>query len=302
MRSSKLLSSQNLQKAIEEALPFSAQLMAISAYITMPAISWLMPLARSSKVTIVGRFSPGDLRSGASDIDALRAILDQGWELRMLSNLHAKIYLLDRSTLFVGSANLTANGLKLVGTGNIEAILQKDADTNDLAFIDHILASSTPLTLFMLEKMAEHIQTMPAKHAEAPDWPEDIVPQNPGLFVSDFPLVPPAEWCEEFEANPSLPFAQINRALSSDAFEAEQLFRRSKAYHWLIDVLADSEDEALYFGELSAALHDALADDPAPYRRDVKALLSNLLQYVDYLQIEQLAVSRPNFSQLVELV
>ena len=49
------------------------------------------------------------------------------------------------------------------------------------------------------------------------------------------------------------------------------------------ELCGESQDE---FWELSSALHSALRDDPGPFRKTVKELLSNLLELVERLDDE----------------
>ena len=75
-------------------------------------------------------------------------------------------------------------------------------------------------------------------------------------------------------------------------------FRWSPAYLWLMDQLNEKNGE-IYFGELSARLHNSLVTDPKPYRKDVKALLSNLIQMIVVLDMPEVGVDRPNYSQRI---
>lgn len=299
-----LIDSDKLKSRIAELFSNSNEIVIVSAYITAPAIQWLVSLNTDVKnVSIVGRLSPNDLSSGASDLGALKTILENGWTLKFLSNLHAKLYLFDYQKLFVGSANFTGNGLKLSGVGNLEAVIEMNAGEKDLDFIAHILNSATAITHDSLDMMAELIETVSWKSDfdELQFWPEHIFPGTDELFVSDFPLALPGENAEEYFSNPSLPFA-IFYIYKRDLHSASAFFRKTKAFNWLLSELVYADDQQLYFGELTARLHDALADDPAPYRRDVKDLLSNLLAYIEHLDIESIKISRPRHSQLVKLL
>jgi len=48
-------------------------------------------------------------------------------------------------------------------------------------------------------------------------------------------------------------------------------------------------------------LHDVLVSDPKPYRKDVKQMLSNLLDLVENLDMDDIVIDKPNFSQRVRL-
>lgn len=80
----------------------------------------------------------------------------------------------------------------------------------------------------------------------------------------------------------------------------KETFRWSNAYLWLLNVLKEN-DGCMYFGAITEKLHNALVSDPKPYRRDVKQLLANLLSMIERLQMDEVIVDRPNYSQRVRL-
>jgi|GEM_PF-1941250 len=53
-----------------------------------------------------------DFLSGSSDLDAVRNLFDLGVQVRLVTNLHAKLYLADRQRAIVTSSNLTLRGMK----------------------------------------------------------------------------------------------------------------------------------------------------------------------------------------------
>ena len=57
----------------------------------------------------------------------------------------------------------------------------------------------------------------------------------------------------------------------------------------------------MYFGELSASLHNTVVSDPKPYRKDIKKMLANLLNLIEELEMEEIVIDRPNYSQRVSL-
>ena len=79
---------------------------------------------------VVAGWSPGDLVSGASDIEAAELAISHGWRFGMLPGLHAKVYWIDEGTVLVGSANLTPRGLQLSGVGNLEVGVRLEPGLN----------------------------------------------------------------------------------------------------------------------------------------------------------------------------
>ncbi|MCQ8878844.1 phospholipase D-like domain-containing protein [Pseudoalteromonas shioyasakiensis] len=304
---SSLISNTELTIQLEELLPSCKNLTIISAFMTQPATRWLGQLTSNNKpkVHLVGRFTPIDFAKGASDLNALRDCINNGYQVKALVNLHAKIYQIDHDTIFNGSANLTGKGLALVNNGNLESCSRVNACEQSKAFINKIVESATDLSLNMLDKMQSFLEQLDnAPETELPAvWPEEILPQTTELFVSDFPLSKPGEYCEIYSINPSLEFAVIEKnKLNFD--DAQTLFKNSKAYCWLkATLIANEGNRDLGFGQISSLLHDALCDDPAPYRRDIKDIQANLYEAIKIYAKDEMEIYVPGRrSEVIKLI
>lgn len=135
--------------------------------------------------------------------------------------------------------------------------------------------------------------------AKALNWDKYISdkfePDTSVLFTYDFPQVPaPSSEIDEYE------FLELSGI--SDKEKIKQAFRWSKAFTWLCKTINEKDIRECYFGELSAKLHNALINDPKPYRKEVKDLLSNLLGWIEYFDFDFIRVDRPNYSQRVTLL
>jgi len=275
------LEGADFSSSLEQVLRGAARrVIVISAYISLPAIQWVSRLVSPGcKVSIIARFSPSDVRKGASSFDAAKLILENNWAFGVLSNLHAKIYSVDDEHLYVGSANLTANGLMLYGRGNLECCVKAGGTEENLLFVKKIIEASSPVNIEQLSEMQKYLSKPFNPSLEnledAGFWPESIIPAERNLWVSDFPWAPVQVGACLCEHDTDL------FALSTTAPESlvAQAFLRSKSFGWLLEVLKKRADGEIYFGELSATLHSALSDDPSPYRQTIKQLLSNLLSY-----------------------
>lgn len=302
-----LISNKELTIKLESCLPDSTKVNIISAFITKPAYRWLSELTKLNlpKITLVGRFLPKDFIDGASNLEAIRESLLSGYSVKALSNLHAKIYQVDNDLIFTGSANMTGKGLALIEECNLEACTKVTPSDESNAFIDKIINTSVELTLGRLDKMQAFIDelTFSTELGVPENWPEDIMPKIKDIFVSDFPFAKPGESCEIYQINPSLDFAIIESHEANFDY-AQSLFKSSKAYTWLKTILLEHKgDRDLGFGQLSRILHDTLADDPAPYRRDIKDIQANLYKYIKLYVSDEIEIYIPgSHSEVIKLI
>jgi len=88
-----------------------SELRIIAPFIKRSAIRELLSL-KPEKVRAITRFNLDDCADGASDIDALEALLDPGARVRGIRRLHSKVYLFGQSRAIVTSANLTKSALE----------------------------------------------------------------------------------------------------------------------------------------------------------------------------------------------
>ena len=93
----------------------------------------------------------------------------------------------------------------------------------------------------------------------------------------------------------------MDETFTGDINKFKNTFRWSNAYLWLMTILKENKG-CLYFGALTEKLHNALVSDPKPYRRDVKNMLANLLALIVWLDMEEIMIDVPNYSQRVRLI
>jgi hypothetical protein len=292
---SSLLEAVDAQEILASLLPQVEQNILLSAFYTEYAQKWLEKVAPHIPLNIVIRAKPIDFINGASNISAIRESMKLGWDIRFISSLHAKVYLLD-STILLGSSNLTSLGMHLGSTSNLELNAQIPADIDAKRTIDNLFQAAEPFTEGMLSKMEMYLENKDqlALHGES-WWPIEIIPLKlRRLFCNDFPRDP---LIYNEDQNEWGIISQLYRADRIDKASAKML--STQPYLWLQKNLEDWP-EGIYFGELTKILHDELADDPAPYRRSVKEFLANLLSYINGLETP-IEVSRPRHSQLIKM-
>jgi hypothetical protein len=130
------------------------QVVITSPYLTSDAAERVIGAADPKTSMILTTFRAETFASKASSLSTLRRLIEQGFNLRYLDDLHAKI-ILTQDACFVGSQNLTAGG-----TQNKEATaLITDAST--LAAVTNGLRAwlelSNPITLEMIGDMEREI-------------------------------------------------------------------------------------------------------------------------------------------------
>jgi len=216
-------------------------------------------------------------------------------------DLHAKTFIFDRKRWIVGSANLTSKGIGLAVDSNLEMAVLADVDAGDLRKINSLFNDSVLMTDDLYGYMKKQIDNMDEGQVTAMQWNKDILDfvssGVSALFTQDFPKAfSPKATTQEDRLMLGL-YGEI-----SNDFSIREAFQASRCFKWLKDELEASESNQLYFGAISASLHNALVNDPKPYRKEVKGLLANLLNWIIELDIELIVVEQPNYSQLVRLI
>ena len=75
-------------------------------------------------------------------------------------------------------------------------------------------------------------------------------------------------------------------------------FKKTRLFGWIHGILQDEGD--IHFGGLTRKLHDALLDDPKPYRIDIKNYNQTIFEWAEFLE-DTFKVHRPNYSQVLSL-
>ena len=109
------LLGQSLNNAKEEII-------ILSAFVKIKGINWLVDKISREKIncTIISKWDRSDIAQSASDLECYEICKKEGWQFKVLKNLHAKIMLIDKKELFIGSPNLTAKGMSLTPVPNKE--------------------------------------------------------------------------------------------------------------------------------------------------------------------------------------
>ena len=295
-----ILFTNEITKAVIKELRNAEQsVQIISAYCKEESIKRLARNIRDDifDKKIMIRFRLDDLIRGSTDFDVAEYCLSSGWEVYFRFDLHAKTYIVDNKRGIVTSANATGRGLAIEQQGNMEMGTLVDIESPDIKKIDELYRDAIKLDKVLLEEFRKQYEKIDKQEKNIRyTWDINICSRfNPhinSLFSYELPLK------EVYEEGDYIEFLDMDFL---NVYDFKETFRWSNAYLWLMTVLKEN-DGCMFFGALSSNLHEVLITDPKPYRKDVKILLSNLLSLIETLNMAEIVVDRPNYSQRVRLV
>ena len=125
--------------------------------------------------------------------------------------------------------------------------------------------------------MKEHIQKQKKEKSTRTlvDCPEEVYvkkKENFFLWSFNFPDLTPTEYLAGKETLFIEPHSSTNTA--------EHLFYNSDAYLWLLKILKAQKEGYTNFGWLTSQIHNAVLDDPIPYRSQIKEICGFLFSWV----------------------
>lgn len=247
------------------------------------------------------RWSLEDLVKGVSDLDTYFCAVNNGWDVYINLNLHAKCYVFDTVSV-IGSANLTKAGLSNYDNGNIELCVIRENDHGFLGWVYKVFSESTRLTDELVMAIERDVDRNKQDHQMSPpSFSSETISQiydgieKFEIYTSELPwsinpacLTKVSDGLESFEnRNHDISLFAVDSPTSLEQLRRQ--FMQSKSWKWLIHRLQAEK----YFGELAQMLHQDLSDDPTPYRKDVKTLLQNLMTWAENLVPELIEIDQP---------
>lgn len=277
----------------------------ISAFCKESAMSFIESNIKNelSEKKLMVRFLLSDILSGATDLSLYEFCKSYGWQMYVRFDIHAKTYIFDKKRCILGSANMTSNGIGLNAHGNYELSSFTDIDDSDLVKINKLFDDSILMTDELYSLMKAEYDT--AKQSSAivhpkTKWTNSIEalfkPTIDVLFTYDFPSTPHPDYndIKSFE------FLELNHIPTVD--ELKEAFRWSRPFLWLYSLIDSMSDKTSYFGVVTNELHNALINDPKPYRKEVKELLANIINWIQDLEIDAIIIDTPNYSQRLRII
>lgn len=298
-----------------------AEILVISAYLTVDGLRALLAdVCPSNRIRILVRWQPNDLVTGASDLASFEFASERGWEFLASPSLHAKAFVFGETAVFIGSANSTRNGFGLgPGHGNTETLTQVPATTSNIELLRSMFAEGLRIDAELVAQIRTWLgsQAVPPS-GDVPDlasaWPlearartlrqqalsyltvsECFMTDGGWLRVSHDPYMS----LTDAQRHDLSLLGQLDSLRQADIAHA---LRQTKFFQWLKQQLIRASNNELYFGAITAALHEALIDDPRPYRRDVKTLVVHLFAWLKGAPNCGIQIDRPNHSERIRIV
>ena len=263
-------------------------------------ISAILPI----KPILIVRWNLNDLLMGVSDLEVYVLAKQYGWDLYIHFDLHAKIYNFD-NIYMIGSSNLTQKGLMgEMKYMNIETMFQ----TEDMIDIDVWFENMIHKAYLVDDKLYDQI----ALELSAKEKDKVVIPDlnysetflsslNSKIKLFTVDLFWSREPTIDFKDSDFIHDIELLELDKNNVESIEILkdtFLQTSAWLWLQGNLSEEK----YYGKLTQLLHSALLDDPAPYRKNVKILLTNLLGWAEALLPDKILIDRPDYSQRVRLI
>lgn len=268
---------------------------------------------QDATVRVMVRWQLGDLLAGASDLKSYELCSGFGWKFYISLKFHGKVFHLPSQGILVGSANATESGFGLLPNSNSEACTIVSENNANVEFVDHLFENSIEMNDEIFNKL-KIIFDQAVIDKNSVDWPADVLEELSvsnelvkQLFISECfktdgeeLLAFPSQLSQDARSDLSL-LGLSDRHASIDSVAKQ--FTKTKIFTLLLGLLKERGGE-VYFGTLSAALHDWLVEDPAPHRREVKVLVKNLYCWISNLSslATGLAVDRPNHSERIRRI
>lgn len=266
----------------------------------------------TGSVRLLARWQLTDLLSGASDTESYEYAVSNGIQFYVNLNFHGKIYSVKSGGILIGSANLTSAGFALKQDKNDEVCVSVQDNEENSKFIDNLFSNATEIdrTKFTFIKSALDKIMLDSPTNDFNDWPDNVVrllaveSKVEKLLVDEMFHTKYSEILsiddDSLGKIHDLSLLGLKKENIAQSSVVKEKFLKSQSFLWMYQKLKDRGGE-VYFGELAALLHAELLDDPIPYRKDVKVLIQNLLDWTENFAGSLIVIDRPNYSQRITL-
>ncbi len=301
-----LLDEQEFQVEIASSLQQCRHsIVILSAFIKHNAFEWLKEQVENTdiKVVVVARWRLGDLIAKVSDLSVYKQCQELGWTFKVDERLHAKLFLIDSSVAFVGSSNLTGAGLGLTEKSNFELSTKTEVTDIDIDKVHKYIDSCRAMTDDLYNQMKSFVDSIDPPKGTPYKWPSSIknlLEQKVDYLWVDELLFTSPNSNDDDDIRHDSSLLEVDR-LDIDVDLLRAKFTELRIVKWLYSQLLKEESKSLRFGAISSRLHDALLNDPKPYRKDVKDFQVNLFNWLKYLELPDFEFRKYNVSESISL-
>lgn len=280
----------------------------VAPFVKAPTLATLLAeVAASAQIDLYTRWRVEDVASGVTDTKVLPLVAERGGTVRLVDDLHAKLFAADASRALVGSANLTAAGLGTSARPNFELLVELDKPGLLLPFRLELRRRSRLATedeAARIDAAAAELRTrLPIPH---PPDAAASVPHQPGTtwfpkFRSPdrlFRLYSDPEWPIQVQPNDpglnDLSHLRLPGGLAQADFDAcvREILLACPA----VDTLDRMLDTPRRFGEVTAALAEPLPDAD---HRDRQSAAQTLIRWLLHFASDRYGLQTPNYSEIL---
>jgi hypothetical protein len=251
----------------------------------------LLHVPSNVSLSLFTRWYLTDLLGGFNSLEVYEILVKRGAKLYINPRLHSKLYISDRERVIIGSSNLTYTGLSLVEKSNIEFNYQFDLSKEERISIEKIFSSSHLVddTLYreykaLVENNSIYLQEFD-NTKELDNKVDKLLSKRTPIAIFDFPFTSSPDEFLRCHKEGLQEYNYIHDAellgidLTSKIYKKDLIekFRLSKVYSWQYEMLKDVS--SMLFGKYSQLLHREIIDDPKPYRKTIKELVSNMFNW-----------------------
>lgn len=274
----------------------------ISAFCKLDALKMIDGFLKNSvkEKRLLVRFRYDDIINNVSDLQIYEYAVANGWKVFFLLDLHVKAFVYDGKKCVSGSANLTKAGLGVSKNPNSELATYYMIEDEEYKKVNSFFENAVLMDEKIYKILCDEVASGSKDGNKVQKWSnkiEDLFEKKVGtIFMAEMP------YCkyDDFDNEERLRFLQIEDSMQNDV-EVKILFQKSRAYRWLITKLELEKTHEMYFGKLTAELHNDIIAEPKPFRKEIKDLLENLLDWIVKLHITEIEIDRPNHSQRIRL-
>ncbi len=313
--SGKLIDGYQSYQWLQDAIPKSSEgAIFCSAFLKANVLEEFYKLVPpGSKIKILARWQLGDLIVGASDLSAYELCKEFSWDFYIKLNFHGKVFWVPNSGILVGSANATSSGFSLRPNSNAEVGTVVAESKDNIQIVNSLFTDSVLVTDDIFNNLKQVVDSH-EKQRNKLSWPRGVLDV---IEKSDYSL-------EKFFFSECLQTSGVDifngTNLREDAVIADlsllgllggeisrdllvELFISGKLFKWVYSTVKKNNG-SLSFGGLTAALHEAFLEDPAPYRKDVKKLVQNLYSWIKLSGVSSTGIEiiQPNYSEVLRIV